>query len=313
MSYMSTFASYNIYILLYIRLESIVYITIPHPSTLYSLRYYMLYIFYKNTNTVRVGMAAYVPAKLSLDPVEAAKIHAEALSRALAAKSARRTAQEKEEEEDASDKLRRALGSCANREQLFSTPDYCIDKAFSPEAFPDDAEWVASGGLGPHDKILDIGCGDGRAIIKAAKRGARAVGYEINDQRAEEALANVAAESDPNVRSRIEVHALNCVEVIDTALADGVTFVFMYLTPRGIRKLLKYFRANPRPLRVVSYVNPIREGTQFRPGDRIPGRKLWCESNRPSERELGVKFPIYCYRFGFAENSLDATGSNTEK
>ena len=248
---------------------------------------------------------AYVPAKLSLDPDEAARIHAERLAAALTAKRTRdRVLSERAEGTSAPGpidakmaELRRALGSCANRERLFTTPDYAIDAAFSSASFPDDRDWVERGGLGPHDKVLDLGCGDGRALIRAARRGATAVGYEINDARAEEARANVAREPE-EVRARIQVITLNCVEVIDTCLADGITFVFMYLTPRGLRKLLKYFRANPRSLRVVSYINPIQEGTQWKAGAKVPGRKVWVASTNPREEGMGVKFPLYCYRFG---------------
>jgi SAM-dependent methyltransferase len=279
-------------------------------------------------------MASYIPATLSLDPAEAARIHAERLSLALAAKATRdaalaarkgssssssSAAEEEEKEEDAAaagaeiemdaakmEEMRRALGACANRERLFTTPDYAIDVAFSAAAFPDDEEWVARGGLGPQDKVLDLGCGAGPALIKAARRGAQAVGYEINEKRAEEARRNVAALPDPEVRARIEVIALNAVEVIDTCLADGVTYVFMYLTPRGIRKLLKYFRQNPRRLRVVSYINPMHEGGYLRPGAKVPGRKVWCASPNPNEQKLGVKFPLYCYEFGGVAEAAEA-------
>ena len=153
------------------------------------------------------------------------------------------------------------------------------------------------GGISDKDKVLDIGCGDGRALLMAASRGARAVGYEINDNRAREAEEKIR---EAGVHKLAKVYALNAIEVIDTALADGVTFVFMYLTPRGLRKILKYLRANPRPLRVVSYMNPIHEGSQFRAGPMVPyDQKLWCESDKAAEREKGVKFPLYCYRFNF--------------
>ena len=34
--------------------------------------------------------------------------------------------------------------------------------------------------IGPHDTILDLGCGDGRLLINAAKRGARGICIEID-------------------------------------------------------------------------------------------------------------------------------------
>jgi SAM-dependent methyltransferase len=233
--------------------------------------------------------------------------HQAALEAALAAKRSREESLRKvsESKDDVSpndsdvaqmDVLRQALGSCANRARLFSTPVYCINEAFSVNSFPDDAEWVERGGLTSLDKVLDIGCGDGRAILRAAELGASAVGYEINEERAKEAVTNIAACS-ADVQARVIVHVLNCVEVIDTQLADGVTFVFLYLTPRGLKKCLKYFRANKRVLRVVSYINPFRELSKDG-GGAVPCRKIWCDSSNPKEREMGVKFPIFCYKFG---------------
>ena len=235
------------------------------------------------------------------------EIHQAALNAALAAKQQREESLRKvaESKEDVSandsavaqmDVLRKALGSCANRAMLFSTPLYCINEAFSANSFPNDAEWVERGGLSVHDKVLDIGCGDGRAILRAAELGASAVGYEINEERAKEAVTNITACSQ-EIQARVMVHALNCVEVIDTQLADGVTFVFLYLTPRGLKKCLKYFRANKSVLRVVSYVNPFRELAKDG-GGAVSCRKIWCESNDPKERAMGVKFPIFCYKFG---------------
>ena len=45
----------------------------------------------------------------------------------------------------------------------------------------------------------------------------------------------------------------------------------------------------------------IREGSQLRAGALVPCRKVWCESDDPWEREQGVKFPMYCYRFNFPD------------
>ena len=252
----------------------------------------------------------------------AAEVHKVALQKALEAKKSRELALIKvaEQKEDVSatdvdtakmDVLRKALGSCANRACLFSTPAYSINVAFSPESFPTDAEWVAKGGLTATDKVLDIGCGDGRSIIRAAELGATAIGYEINDDRAAEAVTNIASCST-EIQQRVQVYALNCVEVIDTQLADGVTFVYLYLTPRGLKKCLKYFRANPTPLRVVSYVNPFRE-LHKDGGKKVPCRKIWCESDNEKEREMGVKFPIFCYTFGQGGDTGPVPLPTTEK
>jgi SAM-dependent methyltransferase len=45
--------------------------------------------------------------------------------------------------------------------------------------------------VGPNDVVYDLGCGDGRIVIAAAKKyGARGVGVDIDPQRISEAIAN---------------------------------------------------------------------------------------------------------------------------
>jgi ribosomal protein L11 methylase PrmA len=44
------------------------------------------------------------------------------------------------------------------------------------------------------DVVYDLGCGDGRLAIGAAKRGARAVGIDIDPQRIREARDNAERE-----------------------------------------------------------------------------------------------------------------------
>src|SRR5918996_200453 len=43
------------------------------------------------------------------------------------------------------------------------------------------------------DVVFDLGCGDGRIPIAAAKRGARGVGIDIDPRRIEESKANAKA------------------------------------------------------------------------------------------------------------------------
>ncbi len=53
---------------------------------------------------------------------------------------------------------------------------------------------LALAGVGKNDVVYDLGCGDGRIPITAARRfGARGVGVDIDPQRIEEANASAAA------------------------------------------------------------------------------------------------------------------------
>ena len=46
-------------------------------------------------------------------------------------------------------------------------------------------------GVGPNDIVYDLGCGDGRIVIAAAKKyGARGVGVDIDPERINESMAN---------------------------------------------------------------------------------------------------------------------------
>ena len=81
--------------------------------------------------------------------------------------------------------------------------------------------------LGAEDKVVDVGCGDGRFLLEAAKRGAHAVGLEIDAERAEAARANGC----------VDVRTCNALDEAEWSKAfdDGVTCAFLYLVPRGLR------------------------------------------------------------------------------
>jgi len=80
------------------------------------------------------------------------------------------------------------ISSCAALERLGDTsPTDGVAPVFDPEVpyFPSTDEAVAGmlelAGTGPSDVVYDLGCGDGRIVIAAAKDfGARGVGIEIN-------------------------------------------------------------------------------------------------------------------------------------
>jgi SAM-dependent methyltransferase len=63
-----------------------------------------------------------------------------------------------------------------------STPQPVVDKM------------LAMAKVGPRDVVYDLGCGDGRIVLTAAKlHGARGVGIDLDPKRIEEANANLAA------------------------------------------------------------------------------------------------------------------------
>jgi SAM-dependent methyltransferase len=109
------------------------------------------------------------------------------------------------------------------------------------------------------DFVYDLGCGDGRIVITAAREfGARGVGVDIDPRRIEEANALARANGvQANVRFAVQ-------DLFKTDLSEA-TVLALYLYPELNAKLLPKMRAELKPgTRVVSH--------QFRIGDWPPDR-----------------------------------------
>ena len=79
--------------------------------------------------------------------------------------------------------------------------------------------------VGKNDVVYDLGCGDGRIVITAAKRfGARGVGIDINPERIREARANAKA---AGVERRVKF----MVGDLFKANFSQATVVALYLLP----------------------------------------------------------------------------------
>lgn len=102
--------------------------------------------------------------------------------------------------------------------------------------------------IGPLDVVYDLGCGDGRIVIAAAKQyGARGVGVDLDPARIREARANAkAAGVEKLVTFRVE-------DLFKTDLTEA-TVVALYLLPELNRRLIpKLFAELPDGARVVSH------------------------------------------------------------
>lgn len=111
------------------------------------------------------------------------------------------------------------------------------------------------------DLVYDLGCGDGRIVVTAArKHGARGVGVDIDPQRIKEANANVAA-AGVGDRVRIVQGDLFAMDFREA------TVVTLYLLPSLNLKLRPKLWAELKPgTRVVSH--------DFDMGDWVPERKI---------------------------------------
>jgi len=108
------------------------------------------------------------------------------------------------------------------------------------------------------DVVYDLGSGDGRLVIEAARRGARGVGIEREARLVELANAN-AAKAGVAERVRFAQDDLFNVNVADA------TVLTLYLLPRLLVQLAPKLRAELKPgARVVSHDYPFEAWTPER-------------------------------------------------
>lgn len=100
--------------------------------------------------------------------------------------------------------------------------------------------------VGKGDRLIDLGSGDGRIVIEAAKRGAQGLGVDLDPSLVKLATHNaeVAHVAD---RARFEVR-----DIFDTDLS-GASVITMYLLPEFNVKLLPRLLALKPGTRIVSH------------------------------------------------------------
>jgi hypothetical protein len=139
-------------------------------------------------------------------------------------------------------------------------------------------------GIGPGSVLVDIGSGDGRVVVAAAGRGARAIGIDRQAGLVGRSR-QLACEAGVSERAAfIHGDALEHPEVV--ADADAV---YVFMLPEGLRVLGAWFEAGV-----------LRDGTTVVSG-------LWAIPQwRPERVEMvlntiggtGVGFPLHYYTFG---------------
>jgi hypothetical protein len=102
-------------------------------------------------------------------------------------------------------------------------------------------------GVKKDDLVYDLGCGDGRIVVTAAKKyGCRAVGYDIARQRVKESLANVEKN---NVGHLVRIEQRD-IFTLDLSKANVVT---LYLLPELNVKLIPQLEKLKPGSRIVSH------------------------------------------------------------
>ena len=144
-----------------------------------------------------------------------------------------------------------ALGQEPGYEPQIGQPGKDVVWVPTPEALVE--RMLAMAQLGPGDVVFDLGSGDGRTVIAAAKRGARAVGVEFNPDLV--ALSRRSAEHErlPGDRARFVQG-----DIFETDFS-GATVVTLYLLP-DLNLRLRPTLLDMRPgTRVVSHMFKMQD------------------------------------------------------
>jgi SAM-dependent methyltransferase len=128
-------------------------------------------------------------------------------------------------------------------------------------ATPEDvvARMLDLASVGPADHVLDLGCGDGRVAIAAARdRGACGSGVDIEPYWIEESIRNA---QNAGVADRVSFSA----EDATRCKLESASVVFLYLVPWSMQMMAPRLRAELRPgARIVSLSFPIDNWTPAR-------------------------------------------------
>src|SRR2546429_4998920 len=113
-------------------------------------------------------------------------------------------------------------------------------------------ERLKLGGIRGGDVVYDLGSGDGRLVITAAKRfGARGVGVELQTELVE--MARIGAKQE-GVADRVKFVQGDLFQ----ADIRSASVVMLYLLPRYVTRLVPRLRAELRPgTRIVSNDYPL--------------------------------------------------------
>jgi SAM-dependent methyltransferase len=132
------------------------------------------------------------------------------------------------------------------------------------------------------DVVYDLGCGDGRIVVAAAKKyGVRACGFDIDPERVKDSLDNVRIN---NVEDRVTIKQAD----IFTLDLRGATVITLYLLPELNVRLIPQLEKLKPGCRIVSHafdmrgIKPVKVETVRLPGGGSRQVYLWVT---PLERE----------------------------
>lgn len=114
----------------------------------------------------------------------------------------------------------------------------------TPQAVVD--KMLEMAGVKAGDVVYDLGCGDGRIVVSAAKKGATATGFDVDPERIKESRANV---KKGKVEDRAKIEQKD-IFTLDLSKANVIT---LYLLPELNVKLIPQLEKLKPGSRIVSH------------------------------------------------------------
>jgi ribosomal protein L11 methylase PrmA len=172
-----------------------------------------------------------------------------------------------------------AIGQTAtNTTEAPATPT--LDVPYVPTPQPVVDKMLDLARVGKNDVLFDLGCGDGRIVVTAAKaRGARGTGIDIDPQRIREAKQNAEA---AGVANRVDFKVGNLFE----ADFSPATVVTLYLLPEINRKLRpQLWRQLKVGTRVVSHDFDMGDEWPPEKVEKVGGKTLYYWTIKPEHKK----------------------------
>jgi SAM-dependent methyltransferase len=121
--------------------------------------------------------------------------------------------------------------------------------------------------VGANDIVFDLGCGDGRVVVEAARLfGAQAVGFDVDPKRVHEARLKI---QKARVRNRAQIRQQSILAIPDLYKA---TVVYLYLTPKALNQVIPLLVQRCRPgTRVVS----VDTSNRHWPAEKVLSLQGW--------------------------------------
>jgi ribosomal protein L11 methylase PrmA len=165
-----------------------------------------------------------------------------------------------------------ALGACSShREMDFGSG---LDAPYIKTPHGAVRGMLEMAGTTKDDTVIDLGCGDGRILIAAARDfHAKGIGYDLDPARVEEARRNAA---DAGVAGMTKFEEKN---VLDAEIYPA-TVITVYLLPPVLEKMRHRFLGELAPgTRIVSHSFPLRD---WKPDlvRQVEGRTLYLYTVR---------------------------------